>query len=222
MLSKVNIVATSDLACPWCYLGRAFLNMALHDARTKYPNATFQVHWRAFMIDPGTAPNGEDYLAYNRRRWGGDGWTRELRAKAEATPTVRFAKWTTWPNTLNAHRVMRWARSVGGPAAEDALLDVLLTMCYEEGENISLVETCIKAVEKVEGLNVEEARKVFKDGQFLREVVAEDTDAKEGQQIDGVPFFVIASDGKGRPFALGGCNPPHAFLSVFDKLLKRQ
>ena len=33
------------------------------------------------MIDPGTQENGEDYLAYNRRRWGSDGWTHSLRAK---------------------------------------------------------------------------------------------------------------------------------------------
>jgi predicted DsbA family dithiol-disulfide isomerase len=193
--------------------------MALDDARRKYPSAAFQVHWRAFMIDPGTATNGEDYLAYNRRRWGGDGWTHELRQKAKVTPTVRFANWKTWPNTLNAHRIMRWARSSGGPPAEDALLGVLLSQCYEEGENISLPETCIKAVEKVGNLNVDDARKVFKEGLFFREVVAEDTEAKEEQQIDGVPFFVIAPAEKGRPFVLGGCNPPNAFLSVFDKIL---
>jgi hypothetical protein len=33
------------------------------------------------MIDPATADGGEEYDAYNRRRWGSDGWTRSLRAK---------------------------------------------------------------------------------------------------------------------------------------------
>ena len=66
------------------------------------------VSWEPFMIDPGTQENGEDYLAYNRRRWGSDGWTHSLRAKGRKVGAP-FANWKIWPNTLRAHQLLRFA-----------------------------------------------------------------------------------------------------------------
>lgn len=37
------------------------------------------VSFSPYMIDMGTQPLGEDYLAYNERRWGGDGWTASMK-----------------------------------------------------------------------------------------------------------------------------------------------
>lgn len=42
---------------------------------------------------------GEEYLAYNRRRWAGDGWTHDLR-RSGAPDGAKFADWQWWPNTL--------------------------------------------------------------------------------------------------------------------------
>ena len=56
------------------------------------------------MIDPSTDADGEDYHEYCRRRWGGDGWTRSLRAKGKQVG-ANFANWKYWPNTNKAHQV---------------------------------------------------------------------------------------------------------------------
>ena len=63
------------------------------------PEAPIQVHYFPFMIDPATAKDGEPYLDYNRRRWGGDGWTRSMKqmGRKEGAP---YANWKTWPNSL--------------------------------------------------------------------------------------------------------------------------
>jgi predicted DsbA family dithiol-disulfide isomerase len=95
-------------------------------------------------------------------------------------------------------------------------------MCYEEGENISLPDTCIRAVQKMSDLDVAQAKKVFAEGLFYREVIADDTDAKEGDSIDGVPYFVVSAEGSKRGIALAGCNPPATFMSVFQKVLGGQ
>jgi predicted DsbA family dithiol-disulfide isomerase len=213
----VKITATSDLACPWCYLGRAFLNLALDEARASFPNTKFEVHWRAFMIDPNTKKDGEDYLAYNERRWGSDGWTFELREKSRRYKSVAFGNWKIWPNTFNAHRILRWARESSGPEAEDRLLDVLLTMCYEQGENISLADTCVKAVQALGNLNVDGAKEVFARNLFVNEVIAEDTMAKR-QNIRGVPHFVVTRSDSANPISLHGCNPPEKWAAVFRQL----
>lgn len=66
-----------------------------------------------FIIDPATNPAGEEYLAYNVRRWGGDGWTHELRASG-ARDGASFGNWVTWPSTLLAHQLVRHAAVQGG------------------------------------------------------------------------------------------------------------
>ena len=72
------------------------------------------------MIDPGTQENGEDYLAYNRRRWGSDGWTHSLRAKGRKVGAP-FADWKIWPNTLRAHQLLRFAPRENPSATEEGL-----------------------------------------------------------------------------------------------------
>ena len=93
------------------------------------------------MIDPQTNPDGEEYMAYNRRRWGGDEWTRPMRAagRKEGAP---YANWIVWPNTTHASRLLLLAERHG---LGDALIERLYGMCYEEGENVSLRETVARA-----------------------------------------------------------------------------
>jgi len=96
-----------------------------------------------FMIDPGTQPGGEEYRAYNERRWGGDGWTRSMKAsgRKEGAP---YENWKWWPNTTHASRLLMFAERFG---LGDRVLGVLYSMCYEEGENVSLRGTVARAAE---------------------------------------------------------------------------
>ena len=72
---------TANLSCTLtrCYVGKARLNSAVEALKRADPNAKVSVSFTPYMIDPQTQPNGEDYLAYNERRWGGDGWTASLK-----------------------------------------------------------------------------------------------------------------------------------------------
>jgi len=57
------------------------------------------------LIDPGTNLDGEKYLDYNNRRWGGDYWTRDLYESAKMDNINQFCKfndWKIWPNTIKA------------------------------------------------------------------------------------------------------------------------
>lgn len=89
------------------------------------------------MIDPGTAPDGEAYLAYCRRRWGGDGWTEPMKrmGRKEGAP---YANWRTWPNTTHCSRLLMLAEQHD---LGEAVIGMLYRACYEEGENVSLRET---------------------------------------------------------------------------------
>ena len=57
------------------------------------------------MIDPNTKPNGEEFEAYNIRRWGSSGWTHSLKRSGQKVG-ANFDNWVTWPNTLRAHQLV--------------------------------------------------------------------------------------------------------------------
>ena len=107
------------------------------------------------MIDPGTQENGEDYLAYNRRRWGSDGWTHSLRAKGRKVGAP-FADWKIWPNTLRAHQLLRFAPRETRPQLKKAMFEAI----YENGENVSDPEVVCRLASEA-GVDVEGFRRVL-------------------------------------------------------------
>lgn len=62
-----------------CYVGKARLENAVDRFRSAHPGVQVQISFGPYMIDPATQPQGEEYMAYTRRRWGGDGWTGSLK-----------------------------------------------------------------------------------------------------------------------------------------------
>ena len=109
------------------------------------PNTTLVVHYHPFMIDPQTAPDGEAYAEYNRRRWGGDGWTHSMKrmGRKEGAP---YANWVTWPNTTHCSRLLLLAEEHG---MGDAVIGRLYAACYEEGQNVSLRSTVARIAAEV-------------------------------------------------------------------------
>nr|AGM32428.1 DSBA family thioredoxin domain containing protein [Coptotermes formosanus] len=216
MTTKVQIVCTSDIACPWCYLGKAFLQVAMEEVLKK-GRIQFDLKFRSYMIDPETKKDGEEYLAYNQRRWGSDGWTYDLRRHAKSVPGVSFGNWKIWPNTLNPHRALRFARETSGSEAEVKLCGEFMKMCYEEGKNISLGETCVEAVKRVAGLDPEKAKEIFVSNKYLKEVIEEDTAGKR-KGIHGVPYFEVSFEGSSKPYVVEGCQQPGKWIQMFERI----
>lgn len=189
-------------------------------------SVAFVVEWRTFMIDPGTAAGGEDYLAYNRRRWGGDGWTHELRVRG-ASAGAPFARWQWWPNTLRAHALAHCVRARYGAAAEDALTQLLMEITYERGGNVSSPAVLAAAVAELAqrvpacGIDVAAVQAAVRAGAGVDEARAEDRAVKRAG-VGGVPLFRISCAGivpRARPVTLSGCQPVRAFLRVFERII---
>jgi len=183
---KVHIDAWSDIACPWCYVGKARLDQAIRNVESTSAGRPLKVEvaWHPYMIDLGTNPAGEDYLAYNKRRWGSDGWTQSLR-RSGARNGLKFDKWRYWPSTLHAHRLVELAHANGkGPEAKD----VLFEKTYELGLNVSSLDVLIEAGQELDIPGVED---YLRSDQGLAEVKQEDREAKKRLQISSVPYFII-------------------------------
>lgn len=209
----INVDVYSDLSCPWCYVGKRRLDKAIQQFKT----TSISVSWHPYIIDRKTASNGEEYMAYNTRRWGGDGWTHSLRREGQRLG-LAFKNWKIWPNSLHGHRLVHLAGKQKGPHGQGKAKDVLFRMIYEDGMNISDVGTLIQAAKEISLQGAEEYLNSTDDVDLIW---SEDLRAKSEMGISGVPYFVITNSGdKRETISLSGAQGTEQFLAAFNHVSK--
>ena len=187
----------------------------MHDAlRATSTPAT--IEWKPFLIDPGTAIDGEEFEAYNRRRWGGSGWTRDLPLDA------MFQNWKWWPNTVRAHQWVQYMMEKHN-LKSDHLNSVLFQALYEEGKNLSDVEILLQLASSLtteHAMDIGDLRSYLEDNQGLDQIHQEIAEGRRRYQIRGVPLFLVRGPSKkSRPLVLRGAQPVAAFREAFDEVV---
>ncbi|CAM9525188.1 unnamed protein product [Ectocarpus sp. 12 AP-2014] len=193
---NVHVQVVSDFACPWCYVGKARLGAAIEAFERSSTSdgkgrARVQVSFSPYMIDPRTQPGGEEYLAYNKRRWGGDGWTASLK-RSSKKDGCDFAKWETWPNSLLAHRLQKFADSAG--KGDQQVNSLVFQTIYERGGNASDLETLVSLAAEA-GLSPAEASAYLSSREGEEDVLRDDHMAKTELGVTGVPCFFVRGTG---------------------------
>lgn len=203
---SIHITVVSDVSCPWCYVGKVRLDNALKQF-AKMP-VTYEYH--PFIIDMGTKRDGEEYMAYNVRRWGGDGWTYSMRSTSKPDG-CNFANWKYWPFSLHCHRLMVYANTV---KKGNELMGIFYQMNYEEGKNLSVKEGLMEAATRC-GLNLDEAERVI-DSDMYCDVVKKEIRNWHQMNVSGVPFFIVDFP-SGKTVTLEGAVSTSKWLSVLNK-----
>ena len=164
----------------------------------KYPEIKVIPIFHAYIIDPGTKSEGEEYLAYNKRRWGSDNWTKQLRFIGQKYG-ANFKNWKIWPNTLLCHKLIAEANKKG---KGNEVLEEIFKYCYEMGENVSLENTLNKIGNKfgIKDWNNEENMKL---------VLKDEKIGKNKYGIDGVPYFIFPNDE-----VIEGASKPESFINA--------
>ncbi|PSC68373.1 DSBA family thioredoxin domain containing [Micractinium conductrix] len=224
---SVRVDIWSDISCPWCWVGKKRFDKAVQQFEGE---TGIEVAYYSYIIDHGTAPQGEEYLAYNVRRWGSDGWCAGLR-RSGLPDGAAFSDWRWWPDSMRAHQLLLLAQDQGkGRQAKEALLRAT----YEEGQNLFEVDALVAVGAALAPQQTpDELRSYLQVG--LEEdsgraaVLADDKRGKRELDISGVPYFIVGpggssgSDGpSGRRFALSGAQPTSAFVSAISKALSEQ
>ncbi len=203
---QIDIV--SDTICPWCFIGKRRLQMALE----LKPELEFTLQWRPYRLDPSVPRQGIDRKAYLRAKFGKDAQRREteqaLRLLGEKEHIVfAFENIARLPNTLNSHRLIRWAGVIG---VQDAVVEALFSAYFEDGRDIGDPDV-LEWIAASAGM----------DGDLVRELLAGDADASEIEREDafahelgitGVPTFIFANK-----FMISGAQEPDALVEVIEK-----
>ncbi len=206
----LTIDVVSDVVCPWCYLGKKRLERAL----VKEPG-DIEVRWRPYQLDPTIPPDGLDRKDYMRKKFGEDGRLEQVHDRlralgAEEGIAYAFDKIERAPNTLDAHRLIRWAAEAG---VQDAVVEKLFSLYFEQGRDIGDRK-----------ILVEVARQAGMDADNVEERLADNVDEKEVRQeiaqaqslgVTGVPFFIVASR-----FGVPGAQSPEVLSTAIDRARK--
>ena len=133
--SVIEIDVISDVMCPWCYIGKRRLEKAI----AMVPDIKVNVRWRPFQLDHTIPETGMDRQTYLTNKFGSaeqaSNVYEPVRAagKAEEIP-FQFEDIKVSPNTLNAHRLIRWALAEG---VQDAVVERLFQLYFIEGANLT-------------------------------------------------------------------------------------
>lgn len=211
--SPIRIDVWSDVACPWCWVGKRHLEQAARDSGIE-----IDVHWHAFELNPGAPKTVEpdlDYVARLASKYGasrdqaqgmidrmtdvGDGVGLDFRFD-RVQPT----------NTFDAHRLLAWAESTG---KQDALKERLFELYMHEGKSIADREVLVGAAQDV-GLDPDKANAILSGNEFASQVRAEQGEAAR-LGVSGVPFFVVDES-----LAFGGAQPPKVIAEVLERATK--
>jgi predicted DsbA family dithiol-disulfide isomerase len=190
---------------------------------TQSTDVSFDVVWKPYQLDASTAEFGEDFDAYCKRRWGGSEWTNHLRQQGQPDGAL-FGKWIYWSNTLRAHQWIQYGVE-HHQASTDACNATLFRALYEEGLNISDVETLVRLGKVQFGESCDETSlcDYLTHNRGKEHVLAEMETYKKRYKISSVPRFVITKVNDGnddtKSFELSGAQPARAFTEVFEELL---
>lgn len=198
----------SDTVCPWCYIGKK----RLEKAQIERPTIDFNINWRPFQLDPTIPAEGVDRQAYLNRKFGAERAKSAGNAIREAGEmegiSFAFDKIKRSPNTLDSHRLIKWAGSAG---VQNKVVDQLFVRYFENGENIGEHSVLLEAA-KDAGMDVDIVRELLASDSDLKQTELEDHQARE-MGISGVPCFLF--EGK---FAIVGAQEVSSLTRYIDKV----
>ena len=205
----IEIDLILDVVCPWCFLGKRQLDKAISERA----EGSVSVRLRAYQLSPDAPVEGTDRAAYYKKKFGDGPELQQARAYMREKGSALginfdFEREALIANTLDAHRVIRWALA---PGKQLEVADEIMHQYFEQGAFLGDHEL-LADIASAEGM----------DRDLLLELLASDRDkdlvTKEAMEagqmgVRGVPFYIF--DGK---VALSGAQDPETITEVLDRM----
>jgi predicted DsbA family dithiol-disulfide isomerase len=199
MDQKPRIDVISDVICPWCWIGKRQMERALGML-----DQGFTIHWRPYQLNPDMPTEGVERASYRAAKFGSVERGAELDANVAAAGRAvglefRHDRMLRTPNTIAAHRLIRWA---GEPIVEP-----LFQAYFHDGQDIG-DHAVLAAIAASIGLD---ATAFLASDEHDAEVRAEDAQFRR-IGINGVPSFAV--DGQ---VMFSGAYPAEHMAQIFGR-----
>jgi len=207
----MKIEIWSDFVCPFCYIGKRRLELALD--KFEYTNEV-EIVFRSFELDP----NAKKVYSENIHELIAKKYSIPLeQAKASNNQLVNQAKELGLnynfddlqpTNTFDAHRLVHYAKSEN---KINELTERLLKAYFVDSLNLSDIKVLSKLALEV-GLDEDKALSILESDKYSSDVRL-DEELASNIGVTGVPFFVFNNK-----YAVSGAQPPELFLEVLEKV----
>lgn len=213
-MERVTIDVVSDVVCPWCYLGKARLELAIAEVQDE---VGVDVNWRPYQLNPDIPPEGVDHHKYLAEKLGGAEAVRQAHDRLrqfgkEVGIDFDFEAARIGPNTLDAHRLILWA-TTEGREIQDKVVSALFKANFEQGRNIGDRAVLLDIAEQ-SGLD----RKVIASlvtSDADTDTVFSEIEAAREMGVSGVPFFIF--DGQ---YAVSGAQMPDVLAGALRDIAR--
>jgi len=207
----IQIDIVSDVACPWCYIGKKHLEKAL----TGMEGQNFQVTWHPFQLDPTIPQEGLPREEYFANKFGSAERIQQMHERVEGVGAkagiqFEFEKMPKVINTIPLHKILHIAREEG---SQNDLEEKLFKAYFTDGIDFSNQENIVAFMEGF-GWSREKTEGILADEQISYWVTQE---IKHFQNlgVSGVPFFILNNK-----YGLSGAQPTEVFLDALAKVVE--
>ncbi len=212
MADPIKVDIWSDVACPWCFIGKRRFEAAVAEF-----GGDVDVEFHAYELAPDTP---EDYEGTHAEYLASRGFPPEqidamlgrVSSIAETVGLHYDYEHNHPTRTLKAHELIAFAKSQGKQAE---MKERLMAAYFERGEHVGRVDDLVRMAGEV-GLDEQAARAALESGVYAGEVQQDIAQAR-AYGIQGVPFFVI--DGK---YGVSGAQETQTFIDVLNDVAQEK
>lgn len=198
----MNIEVFTDFACPFCYIGKRKLTMAIEQLGLQ---EDVHITYKVYQLNPEA--DREKTIPLYETNFSKETADEITEHAKEVGLTYNFDR-VQIGNTENAHRLAKWAKTQG---KEAAFIEEMFHRYFTQGLNTNSHTELLDVVASV-GLPVEEAASVLEDVTAFQEQLAQDRYDVQQIPVTSVPFFVFENR-----YGIKGAEP----LRIFTETLQQ-
>ena len=212
MPKSIKVDVWSDIACPWCYIGKRKLEIAIEQFALQ--GGSVEVEYHSYLLNPDMpvdyAGSQKEYLSAHK------GLSlmkvesmsdRVKRIAADVGLQYDFEN-QIMTNTILAHQLLHFAKSKG---KQLEMKERLMAAHFVEARHVGQVEALADLAAEI-GLDGEEAKAALESKKYLPDFESDVAQALE-LGINGVPFFVLQGE-----YGISGAQESATFLNAFEQI----
>lgn len=204
---KIDIV--SDVACPWCYVGKSRLEKAL----AMVPEINADITWQPFQLDPTVPKEGRDLKPYYEAKFGSAEKVQQIFEHMESVGDAEgiafdFSKMERTMNTLPLHVLMLEAEKEGFKAK---LKERFFKAYFEEATDLSKTENVVKIMAEF-GWSAEKVNEILANTELLEEV-KDKISYFQSRGVSAVPFFIF-----NEKYGISGAQSPQVLADTLRQI----
>lgn len=212
-MMPIQIDIWSDIACPWCYLGKRRFEKALAELAAKPDAPTVEVRYHSYQLHPELPPEfAVGHMEFHARKHGKDldqvvEANRQLETLAKPYGITFDFEVAIMVNTRKAHELLHYARAQG---REGETREALFKAHFADGVHIGHVGQ-LAAVAAGVGLDRQDVARALRSGEYAAAVDADNAAAVQHGIGDTIPFYVI-----GGKLQVAGAKMPSKFVELIE------